>query len=198
MPDEPTPPGRRADARRNRERILEAAREVIGEQGTDASLRDVARRADVGLGTLYRHFPTRDTLLEALLRTGFGALTAQADALADREPSPEGALADWLGEFIVWAGTFRGLPASLTATLADPDSALHASCLGMREAGARLLRAAQDAGRIRPDVDGTDLFALVNALSWITGQAPTLAARRDHLLALVLDGLAHPGSRPNG
>lgn len=198
MPDEPTPPGRRADARRNRERILEAAREVIGEQGTDASLRDVARRADVGLGTLYRHFPTRDTLLEALLRTGFGSLAAQADALAGTDLPPERALADWLGAFIGWAGTFRGLPASLTATLADPESALHASCLGMREAGGRLLRAAQDAGRIRPDVDGTDLFALVNALSWITGQAPTLAARRDHLLALVLDGLAHPGTRPNG
>ncbi|MCX5199243.1 TetR/AcrR family transcriptional regulator [Streptomyces sp. NBC_00249] len=196
MPDEPTAaPGQRADAQRNRERILEAAAEAVREQGTQASLRDVARRTGVGLGTLYRHFPTRDALLEALLRTGFDHLAARADELlADRGPTPERALADWLGEFTLRAGAFRGLPASLMATLGDPDSALHASCLAMREAGGRLLRAAQDAGAIRPDVDGTDLFALVNALSWVADQAPSIAARRAHLLTLITDGLAHPGT----
>lgn len=190
MPDEPAQQGQRADAQRNRELILTAAGEVIGEAGTQASLRDVARRAGVGLGTLYRHFPTRDALLETLLRTGFDRLTEEAGRLLEGDLPPERALADWLGEFTLRAGAFRGLPASLMATLGDPDSALHASCLAMREAGGRLLQAAQDARRIRPDVDGTDLFALVNALSWIADQAPSIAARRDHLLALVMDGLA--------
>ncbi|KOX18475.1 MULTISPECIES: TetR/AcrR family transcriptional regulator [unclassified Streptomyces] len=189
MPDEPVPPGRRTDALRNRERILAAAAEVVGAEGTQASLRDVARRAGIGLGTLYRHFPTRDDLLETLLRTGFERLAARADELlADDLPS-ERALALWLGEFTLRSGSFRGLPASLMATLGDEESALHASCVAMRAAAGRLLRAAQDDGRIRPDVDGTDLFALVNAVSWAAGQAPSLAARREHLLGLVLDGL---------
>ncbi|MEV7375318.1 TetR/AcrR family transcriptional regulator [Streptomyces sp. NPDC090301] len=139
-----------------RERILEAAAEVVGEDGTQASLRDVARRAGVGLGTLYRHFPTRDALLETLLRTGFDQLAEEAGRLLDADLPRDRALADWLGGFTERAGAFRGLPASLMATLGDPDSALHASCLAMREAGGRLLRAAQETGRIRPDVDGTD------------------------------------------
>ncbi|MEU9093250.1 TetR/AcrR family transcriptional regulator [Streptomyces sp. NPDC048428] len=195
MPDEATPQGQRADARRNRERILEVADDVIREQGTQASLRDVARQAGVGLGTLYRHFPTRDALLETLLRQGFDRLAGQADELLDAGLPPERALAEWLGEFTLRAGAFRGLPASLMATLSDPDSALHASCEAMREACGRLLRAAQEAGRIRSDVDGTDLFVLVNALSWIADQAPSIAARSERLLALVMDGLAHTGDR---
>lgn len=192
MRDEAARPGQRADAHRNRERVLEAAAEVVGEDGTQASLRDVARRAGVGLGTLYRHFPTRDALLETLLRTGFDQLAEEAGRLLDADLPRDRALADWLGAFTERAGTFQGLPASLMATLGDPDSALHASCLAMREAGGRLLRAAQETGRIRPDVDGTDLFALANALSWIADQAPSIAARRDRLLALLMDGLAHP------
>jgi AcrR family transcriptional regulator len=195
MADEPSPPGQRADAQRNRERILDAAREVVGEEGTQASLRDVARRAGVGLGTLYRHFPTRDALLEALLRTEFDQLAGLAGAAVTADVPSERVLADWLGEFTLRAGAFRGLPASLMATLDDPGSALHASCVTMREAGGRLLRAAQESGRIRPDVEPVDLFALVNALSWIADQAPSIAARREHLLALVMDGLAHPGPR---
>ncbi|MEU6315612.1 helix-turn-helix domain-containing protein [Streptomyces sp. NPDC047014] len=194
MADGTTTPGQRADAQRNRERLLDAARQVVAEEGTQASLRDVARRAGVGLGTLYRHFPTRDDLLEALLRVRFDELASLADALLDDDDPAERSLAAWLGAFTVGASAARGLPASLMATLGDPDSALHASCLSMREAAGRLLRAAQDTGRIRPDVDGTDLFALVNALGWITDQAPSIAARREHLLTLVMDGLAGPGT----
>nr|WP_141299667.1 hypothetical protein [Streptomyces gardneri] len=81
------------------------------------------------------------------------------------------------------------------ATLGDPDSALHASCLAMREASGRLLRVAQETGRIRPDANGTDLFALPNALSWVSDQAPSIAARSDHLLTLVMDGLANSFTR---
>lgn len=178
----------RADAERNYDRLLAVAREVVGEQGTQASLRDIARRAGVGLGTLYRHFPTRDALLEALMRNGFERLTARAEALASELP-PGAALAEWLRDYIRGAGTFRGLPASMVATLADERSPLALSCKGMRDAGARLLADAQAAGRIRPDVDGTDLFALVNAVSWIAEQAPVLADRRDRLLDYTLDGL---------
>ncbi|KIF77403.1 TetR family transcriptional regulator [Streptomyces sp. 150FB] len=183
------PRGQRADAQRNYERVLAVARAVMDEEGTQASLRDIARRAGVGLGTLYRHFPTRDALLEALLRQGFDRLAEKARTLADERAADE-AMAEWLRDFVANSNTYRGLPASMMATLADEDSSLHASCLAMREAAGGLLKRAQKSGDIRPDIDATDLFALVNAVGWIAEQAPSLAARRERLLALVMDGLA--------
>ncbi|MEV0400247.1 helix-turn-helix domain-containing protein [Actinoallomurus sp. NPDC050550] len=190
-PATPTPRAQRVDAQRNRTRILQVARTVVAEQGTQASLRDIARRAGVGLGTLYRHFPTREELLETLLGEGFDRLAAKAASLEDTH-APGEALVEWLGDFASGTTAYRGLGASMMATLEDADSSLHASCLAMRQAAGRLLANAQEAGFIRPDVDGTDLFALVNAVSWIADQAPSIAARREHLLALILDGLRHP------
>ena len=191
----PAPRGQRADAQRNHGRILEAARAVVEEQGTQASLRDVARRAEVGLGTLYRHFPTRDALLEALLRDRFDHLAVRADELRGSHP-PEAALTEWLRGFTLGTGTYRGLAASLMATIDEPESALHASCTAMHEAAGRLLERAQGAGTVRPDVDGTDLFAMVNALGWIAGQTPSMAARSEHLFELFMDGLrtGRPGA----
>ncbi|MFJ1757793.1 TetR/AcrR family transcriptional regulator [Kitasatospora sp. NPDC088134] len=193
------PPARapRADARRNRDRLLEAAAQVVAEQGAQASLRDVARRAEVGLGTLYRHFPNREALLEALLGRRFEQLAERAREF-ERQAEPEQALVDWLREFSAGAAAHQGLPETLMATLHDPASPLHASCTAMREAGAGLLAAAQRAGRIRPDVTGADLFALANAVGWMSGLAPALAERREHLFALVVDGLRTPGGRAAG
>ncbi|TDD81393.1 TetR/AcrR family transcriptional regulator [Actinomadura rubrisoli] len=178
----------RADAQRNRARILDVARTVVEEQGTQASLRDIARRAEVGMGTLYRHFATREELLEALLGSRFDRLAARAGTLEATRPPAE-ALEEWLREFAAGAATYRGLAASMIATLEDDASSLHASCMAMREAGARLLARAQEAGHIRPDVDGTDLFALFSAVASIADVAPSIAARRDHLFALVMEGL---------
>jgi AcrR family transcriptional regulator len=178
----------RADARRNRERILEVAHTVVTEQGTDASLRDVARRAGIGLGTLYRHFATREALLEALVGARFTRLGNRAAELGAQEP-PGVALETWLREFVAGAGAYRGLSSALMATQTDPQSPLHVSCDAMRAAVATLLAGAQRAGHVRPDVDGADVFALVSALSWVVEQAPAVAERRDHLFRLVMDGL---------
>ncbi|MGW0803993.1 TetR/AcrR family transcriptional regulator [Nonomuraea sp. NPDC002799] len=191
-PDRPPvarPP--RADARRNRERLLAVAAVVVAERGTDASLRDIARRAEVGLGTLYRHFPTREALLEALLGDRFDRLAERAETLT-AQGAPGEALTEWLHDFVRGAGAYRGLAASMMSTLSDPTSPLYGSCHTMRAAAGRLLERAQAAGHIRGDIDGLDLFALVNALSWITDQAPALAERREHLFSLVMDGLAPP------
>ncbi|MCK9877004.1 TetR/AcrR family transcriptional regulator [Frankia sp. Ag45/Mut15] len=194
-PPEPRPvPGpasaprdRRADARRNYEHILATAQVVLAEQGVQASLRDVARRAEVGLGTLYRHFPTREALLEALLRQGFDRLVELSDTLAATRP-PAAALTEWLRELAAGAGTYQGLPASLVAIMDDPDSALAVSCAALRSAGTRLLERAQADGEIRPDVTGTDVFVLTTAVAALTERGP-LAQRRDHLLGVMLDGL---------
>lgn len=183
----------RADAQKNYDHLLSIARDVFTEQGVDASLRDVARRAGVGLGTLYRHFPTREVLLEALLRTSFDELTAKAK---ERETSnlPAEALVSWLRDVVTIAHSPRGVVASMAAAIADENSALHASCVTMRAAGARLLARAQAAGLARRDVEGADLFALVGALAWIHDQ-PSLAPRADHLFRLIAGAILTSQSR---
>ncbi|MFY0577492.1 TetR/AcrR family transcriptional regulator [Cystobacter fuscus] len=177
----------RADAKKNYEQLLTAARDVVAEQGADASLRDIARRAGVGLGTLYRHFPTREALLDALLRACFDELTTRAGEL-ETSRSPGDALVSWLREAVTVSRNYRGVTESMMAAIADPDSALHASCVTMRTAGARLLARAQDKGLARPDMDGTDLFALIGALAWLGDQA-ALAQRADHLFDIIASAI---------
>lgn len=173
----------RADARKNYELLLNVAREVVAEQGADASLRDIARKAEVGLGTLYRHFPTREDLLVALLRESFDAMTEKAGALA-ASPEPAAALVSWFREMVILAHKLRGVTSTMMAAIEDPDSALHTSCVTMKAAGAQLLARAQEAGLARRDMDGADLFALVGALAWI-GDQPSLVGRFDHLFEVI-------------
>ncbi|MER5876326.1 helix-turn-helix domain-containing protein [Streptomyces sp. NPDC001910] len=177
----------RADARKNREHLLAVAGAVIAEQGVDASMRDIARRADVGLATLLRHYPTREALLEALLHTSFDELTAKAGEL-ETSSSPADALVAWLRDCVAWTTEYRGVTVLMAAAIEDTESALHASCVILRAAGARLLTRAQEAGAARTDVGGTDLFALVAALAWL-GDQPSLAPRADHLFGLVANAL---------
>jgi AcrR family transcriptional regulator len=177
----------RADAKKNYDHLLAVARDVVAEQGVDASLRDVARRAGVGLGTLYRHFPTREALLEALLRTGFDELTAKAARVATSS-SPDDALVSWLRDFVVGAHEYRGVAASMMSAIEDPKSALHASCVTMKAAGTQLLARAQAEGVARADLDGADLFALAAALAWL-GDQPSHAARADHLFEVIASAI---------
>src|SRR5450755_2869394 len=97
----------RADAQRNRDAILEAAAAAFAEHGTAASLEDVARRAGVGIGTLYRHFPSRDALVEAAYRRGVETMCDEADRLCDTEP-PAQALQMWMSTFVGYVATKRG------------------------------------------------------------------------------------------
>lgn len=185
----------RADARRNHDQLLAVARVVVAGEGAGASLRDIARRAGVGLGTVQRHFPTREALLEALLRTGFDDLTARAAELGTSGPAGD-ALVSWLREFIANAARYQGVITSMVAAIEDPDSALHASCVAMRASGAELLERAQADGVARTDIDGADLYALAGALAWV-GDQPALAPRADHLFEVIADAIltTRPGRR---
>ena len=186
MAARPASAGMRADARRNRASLLTAARTVFAEEGIDASLRDVARRAGVGIGTLYRHFPTRDALLEAVLHEGLEAMRAAADhSLAS--PTPRTALTAWLQGFSSGTGAWRGLPSCVLKALHDERSELHASCVAMQEAAAHLLVRAQEAGEVRADVDAEDLFTAAAAVGWVTERGDHQRAAR--ILALLTDGL---------
>jgi AcrR family transcriptional regulator len=177
----------RADAQKNYDHLLDVARTVIAEEGADASLRDIARRAGVGLGTLYRRFPTREALLEALLRTSFDRLREQAAEL-EQSGSPTDALLLWLRDCVAFSHTYRGVTTMMMTAIEEPESALHASCVTMRAAGTRLLTRAQAAGLARPDLDGNELFALISALAWL-GDQPSSAGRADHLFDVIADAI---------
>ncbi|AUG54154.1 TetR/AcrR family transcriptional regulator [Thalassospira marina] len=183
----------RADAKKNYDHLLVIARDVITKQGVDASLRDIARKAGVGMGTLYRHFPTREDLLEALLRTRFDELTELARGYANND-KPDAMLIAWLHDIVAVTQNYSGVIAVMVAAIAAPDSALHASCVAMRAAGTQLLTNAQQVGLARKDIDGTDLFALISALGWL-GDQPALAPRAEHLFGVIAGAiLTNPAS----
>jgi AcrR family transcriptional regulator len=178
----------RADARRNYDVLLSVAAQCFAEQGTDASLRDVARKAGVGIGTLYRHFPTREALLEAVLGSRFDRLRDRADELAATAESPQRALRDWLAEFAAGSVTYRGLPDEVMAALHDGDSPLHASCTAMRAAGGRLVAHAQAAGTMRADITPDEALALAAGLAWAADHSPDRAKVAERLLSITMAG----------
>ena len=196
----PEQPGvMRADARRNHERLLAAAAAVFTEHGADdASLEEIARRAGVGIGTLYRHFPTRQALLEAVYKDQAQALHARALELLD-SPSPTEALVTWLRAMIEFGATKRSLSKSLMATLGK-DSELLSLCSTMiREGATPLLTRAQEAGEVRADTDTTDLLRLSHAIAVACEHASPHADQAERLLSLMFDGLrsSRPGSAPD-
>ncbi|MCM8551366.1 helix-turn-helix domain-containing protein [Streptomyces olivaceus] len=186
----------RADARRNRERLLRAAAGVFAEHGAGASLDDIARRAEVGTGTLYRHFPTRQALLEAVYLESVEAIAARADTIAAARP-PGAALVAWLGELAVGMLQVRGLKALLgtavtgaeaVADRADRADRACGDCV--RGAAERLVRAAQEAGAVRGDVAPIDVLRLVHGVVTAcesAGETDGAAVRR--YLSLLMEGL---------
>ena len=192
--------GMRADARRNRQRLLAAALAAFTEHGADdASLDEIARRAGVGIGTLYRHFPTRQALLEAVYRDQVEELCASAREHSASAASPAEALADWLRALMVFGATKRNLTSSLMSGPEGKRSEVAVSCSAMvRDAVSELLADAQRSGEIRPDVDAVDLLRLSHALS-VAGELPsTHADQPDRLMRVLLDGLRAAGTRPAG
>ncbi|MGW5364651.1 TetR/AcrR family transcriptional regulator [Actinopolymorpha pittospori] len=185
-PDRPM----RADARRNYDRILAAATSAIAQDGAEASLEEIARRAGVGSATLHRHFPTRQALLEAVFRGKVEALCAADDDLVT-DPDPEHALVTWLRSVVTHAASNRGLAAALLRGAQDGDPTLGATCHAMVvDAGERLLSPARGANAVRPEISITDLLTLANAIALATEQEPEGAARADRLLDLALRGMS--------
>jgi AcrR family transcriptional regulator len=181
------PPRRmRADARDNRERVLQAAKAVFAEHGPQASLNKIAQRAGVGPGTLYRHFPTIQDLLVAIIGGDVDALCAQGRDLLTH-PSPDKALRTWLRAVAVHATTMRGLVATQMVTEPGPraNSALAACHDAIRATGTALLSRAQQHGAAPRDVDIADLLTLTNAIAWASEQAVDDPALLNRLLALI-------------
>jgi AcrR family transcriptional regulator len=183
--DSPAARRPRADALRNRTRIIETARDVFARRGADASLDEIARGAGVGIGTLYRHFPTREDLVEAVFQDHVDALRALAEELLASD-CPGDALQAWLHEQLVQAATCRGLAAeAMLAMLDHPQEPT--ACEAMRNAGAALLARAQASGDVRADVDIDDLVRMVQAIGLAADDSddPRTAER---LFGLLMDG----------
>ncbi|KEZ77446.1 TetR/AcrR family transcriptional regulator [Salinisphaera hydrothermalis] len=181
----------RADARRNRERLLEAAATVFAEGGATASREAVAREAGVGIGTLYRHFPTREALYEAVYERAVLQLVELADTLAQRD-APTTALREWLAAFVSLVATKKGMAGALALT-ADRTKAISSHLtVRLTEALARLLDRAATAGRIRSDVGAEELLHAVVGMCLLQDQPGWQASVR-RLTDLLVDGLCVDG-----
>ena len=179
---------KRLDARRNYDQILIIANAAIEQFGADTSLRDIARKAGIGLGTLYRHFPSREALLEALIRERLNTFSEIVRAARSSENAGE-ALELCIRKFLAGVMVYKGIASSFMGAFRDKDSALHASCATAQEELEALLRMAQASGQVRPDVMVKDLFALVNGLAWVFDQGTHSPEQRRILITVVVDGL---------
>jgi AcrR family transcriptional regulator len=177
----------RADARQNRARLIDAATAAFAEKGADAPLEDIARRAGVGIGTLYRHFPSRLDLQAAVFRTQVRTVCEQGDALLQTDAAPEQAFAAWARALTGYLVTKRGLSRALIDAV-GVESELITSCwMTMRETTERLLENAQRAGLVRSDVTAMDVMRLLHGVAVSSERDPD---RVDLLLSVTLDGLA--------
>lgn len=176
--------GLRADALRNRERILAAAEEVFLARGAGASLEEVARQAGVGIGTLYRRFPTREALLAAVYNERLLAFARSSQATADQS-DPAGALRAYLEGLVMNMQIYQGLATSLGAVLLSGTP----GCYAVAEEGKRLLRGGQNTGIIRREVTFEDLVFVLTAVSLLTEQESAAKSRIAHLIDLFLSGI---------
>jgi AcrR family transcriptional regulator len=175
---------KRADARRNYDQLIAAAREAFTEKDRSASLEDIARRAGVGIGTLYRHFPTRAALIEAVYVEEVEALARSADDVAGLEPWD--ALIKWLHGFVGYIATKQALADELFA-IAEHNVEVFANCrAALNSAGEPLLERAQEAGVVRPDTNIQDIIRMVAGIAKMPSAEPGEVER---VLDLALDGL---------
>ncbi|WP_344893544.1 TetR/AcrR family transcriptional regulator [Actinomadura meridiana] len=182
----------RADARRNYERLITTARIAFMEHGTGASLDDIAKRAGVGSGTLYRHFPTRDALLHAVLHDRIEGLLAHADELLATEPfDAEVALDRWLRTYLSGAETPRGTSTVIIEAMSGEwaETGLGNAATTICAALGRLLNRAQNAGAISTAIDPRDLLRITNAIGVAAERTTDPNAYADRMLALLFDGL---------
>jgi len=177
---------KRADARRNYEKVLAAAREAFAEGGESTALEEIARRAGVGIGTLYRNFPNRQALLETLYVNEVEEVCRSAAELDGGDPWE--ALSAWFERLMGYLATKQALAGELLNYL-DRDSALFQVCrTSLYDAGGPMLRRAQEAGAARPDVEFPELMQMLMAISKIPVADPS---QTEHMLRIALDGLRY-------
>jgi AcrR family transcriptional regulator len=189
---EVTPRQPRADARRNRARVLEAAREAFEAEGLAVNVDVIARRAGVGVGTVYRHFPTKELLFEAIVLTSLETFVEEARALADAD-DPGEALYDFLERTVDESETSMAIKDALAGACFDVTASGAGAIRDLEQAVGHLLERAQQAGTARTDIAIDELFALLSACHATRPQGGAISRR--HLVRVICDGLRPPAPR---
>jgi AcrR family transcriptional regulator len=177
----------RKDAQRNRDLLLAVASGLFSEHGVEYPLEDIARQAGVGIGTLYRHFPTRSALIEAVYRREVAQLCDSVNGLL-ASMTPDQALEAWMYNFVSYVATKRGLSAALKDMMAAEPDLFALTRAAIRDAASKVLAAAVEAGAIRPVVDADDLIRAMGAICMVTDDAG-YSERATTLVSLLLDGM---------
>jgi AcrR family transcriptional regulator len=178
---------KRADARRNYDKVLAAAREAFAEGGESTALEEIARRAGVGIGTLYRNFPNRQALLETLYLEEVEGICRMAEEQRE-SADPWEALTSWFERFIGYIATKQALAAELTNYLDRDAQLFKSSRAALWAAGEPLLTRAQEAGVVRPDAEIGDVMHMVMGIAKIPSADPS---QTTHIVRIALDGLRY-------
>ena len=191
----------RADALRNRERLVEVAQSAFANNGIETSLEEIARQAGVGIGTLYRRFPRREDLIAAVLAERYLKLAECALVLAEERQDSDAALTEWLTLLIEHMAIYRGLSLAVKEAIHDPSTSLGRTCKEMMDAGTSLLERAQADGALRPDVDFYDVMSLCSGIVTAVERRAEKPAHTDMppvnpylMLDVVLRGLRTDGA----
>ncbi|MGZ4450832.1 MAG: TetR/AcrR family transcriptional regulator [Nocardioides sp.] len=179
----------RADAKRNRDRIIEVARDVFREQGYDASLDEVAKRAGVGAGTLYRHFPQRENLIDAIMQSWVDRVNDAADKALTREGTPRDQLLGWFETYVALISLHKGGPAKITCAMGHAESPIATKCQTLTAATDRVVTHLREQGALRAHVDAVQMCRLVGGVATVADQGDLGADAVHPLLEVVADGM---------
>jgi AcrR family transcriptional regulator len=179
----------RADAQRNYDKLVEAAREVFAERGTEGSLDEIAKRAGVGPGTLYRHFPTREDLIGALMRDWSARVVADSEAAIEAGLSARETLERWFLALVDHLTLHRGAAVKLSAAMDDPGSPIHGKCQALAEVNGHVIEHLAQDHALREGVEARQVMRLVSGVATVADAAGISSDEIASLLGIVIDGV---------
>lgn len=179
----------RADARRNRDLLIAAAREVFKERGSDGSLDEIAKRAGVGPGTLYRHFPTRDDLIDALMRDWAVQVDADSAEVIASDLDARAALTAWFERFCDSIGIYRGAAAKFVSAMDDESSPIYGKCQVLAGANEKVIAHVAELGALRAGIDARQVMRLVSGVASVADESGMDAAQARPMLDIIIQGI---------
>jgi AcrR family transcriptional regulator len=179
----------RADAQRNYDKLVAAAREVFAERGAEGSLDEIAKRAGVGPGTLYRHFPTRDDLIDALMRDWSARVLADSEAAVEAGLPARETLERWFTDLVKHLTLHRGAAAKLSAAFDDPSSPIYRKCQMLADANEHVVSHLTETHELRDNVESRQVMRLVSGIATVADASGISSEEAAPMLDIVIDGI---------